>query len=105
MCVWGGGWTPGGIRQKVDRIASGSEPVTPDTTNTCRHFSKWKGGGQGVKPPITAQGPGIFVLSKGTKGGSLTDPLNIKISSMNCFKLLSITRNKTCYTFAINKYK
>ena len=57
------------------------------------------GGGRGVNTPPYLHRTLAFVLSKGTQGGSLKDPPppNIKMSFMNCFKLLSITRNKTCY--------
>ena len=54
-------------------------------------------GGGGVKTPPYLHRTLAFVLSKGTQGGSLKKTLNIKMSFMNCFKLLSITRNKTCY--------
>ena len=56
------------------------------------------GGGGGLTPPYLHRTL-AFVLSKGTQGGSLKDPPppNINMSFMNCFKLLSITRNKTCY--------
>ena len=58
------------------------------------------GGVGGVRNPPYLHRTLAFVLSKGTQGGSLKDPpppLNIKMSFMNCFKLLSITRNKTGY--------
>ena len=62
-------------------------------------FEMRGGGVGGVKKTPYLQRTLAFVLSRGTQVGSLKDPrpLNIKMSFMNCFKLLSITRNKTCY--------
>ena len=47
----------------------------------------------------TCTGPWHLCFPRGPRVGPLKTPppLNIKMSFMNCFKLLSITRNKTCY--------
>ena len=54
-------------------------------------------GGGGVNPPIPVQDPGICAFQGDPGWVPQRPPINIKMSFMNCFKLLSITRNKTCY--------
>ena len=55
------------------------------------------GGSEGLTKNHTCTGPWHLCFPRGPRVGPLKTPLNIKMSFMNCFKLLSITRNKTCY--------